>query len=167
MSKKYILLTSIVLLSTPLMANKLVCPALTYSDIKHVTKEGGDFDVGSSRFSLTGFASLPNWMNPITKRNFAPEIVNVEHEDTARLKCNYTYKTLIGKSYKFSIQAVIENKTLMALAALGYQPNTTYAEMQKGYRKKALSAHPDKGGSTDAMQKLNSNWDNIKMHFGM
>ena len=165
MIKKYLLVSSVILMTTPLMANNLVCPALKYNHIKNVTKDGSEFVVDKFRFALQGFASLPNWQNPITIASWAPVIVSVEYADTAMLKCNYSYKTLMGNKYNFSIQAVIDDKTLMALAAMGYRPDTTFSDMHKEYKKKALILHPDKGGSKEVMQKLNDGWGEIKEYF--
>ena len=158
--------------STPLLAlNNLVCPALKYSDIKNVTENSPEFTFDYSdqhhvTFRLEGAAALPNWTNPITKTSWAPTVESEEFAGTAMLKCNYTYKTLIGQAYNFSIQAVLEDDLLMALADLGVAPDTPFNDIKKAYRSASLVAHPDKGGSVEAMQVLNSKYDVVKAHFG-
>jgi len=170
MKNKLPLIISITFLSaSPLIANNLVCPALKYNDIKNVTRDGGEFTVGNLRFTLeSGYASLPNWTNPLTKRNWAPTVASVEFEGTAMLKCNYTYTSSVRKKdYSFAIQALIREEVLIALANLGFAPNSKFDDIKKAYRNMALSAHPDKGGSVERMQELNNNYDIIKAHFGL
>ena len=123
----------VVLMTSPLMANKLVCPVLT-------------------------------WKNPIFKTNFKPTVESTENYGSPALKCNYKHSTPKG-TYRFSIQKIINDNVLVAMANMQVNPMTKYTDMTKAYRKKALSAHPDKGGSTEAMQSLNNDWDLIKKHF--
>ena len=171
--KKISMVLGVALLaSTPLFAgNNLICPALKYSDIKKVTNSSSEFTFKYSdnyqvRFRLEGAAALPNWTNPLTKTRWAPEVEGEEFTGTAMLKCNYKYKTLIGKTYKFSIQAVLKDDLLMAIAGFGLSPDAQFKAIKKAYRTVSLVVHPDKGGSVEAMQTLNSQYDVIKAHFG-
>tara|TARA_R110002095_G_scaffold163758_6_gene141924 strand:- start:1233 stop:1745 length:513 start_codon:yes stop_codon:yes gene_type:complete len=164
---KYIAIAAVILTTTPLIANNLVCPALTYNDVRSVKSDGDRITVNGNTFTLKGAKALPNWSNPITKIKWKPEVVSQENEGTAMLKCNYSYKTLIGRTYTFSIESFIEENVLIALAQMKLNPSMTYKAMGKAYKKEALRAHPDKDGSTEKMQDLNNNWDAIKAHFGM
>ncbi len=158
--------------ATPIMAlNNLVCPTVTYQDIKNINADGELFTVTGAnglqmRFALVGFAALPNWSNPITKINWAPTLESTEFENSAILKCHYSYKTLIGRKYSFSIQAVPDEKVLISIAAFGKTLDTPFKGLKKVYRTRSLQAHPDKGGSVQVMQDLNNQWDDIKAHFG-
>jgi len=45
---------------------------------------------------------------------------------------------------------------------LGVDYNATEEEVTKAYREKAAKAHPDKGGSTYEMSKLNAAYDTLR-----
>ena len=38
---------------------------------------------------------------------------------------------------------------------------TTFDELRKDYKRLALLNHPDRGGSTEAMQQINNEYDNL------
>ena len=42
---------------------------------------------------------------------------------------------------------------------LGTDPSSTFNEIKSAYRKKALTCHPDRGGSHEAMVKVNEAWE--------
>ena len=44
-------------------------------------------------------------------------------------------------------------------AALGVQRDIEQAALKKAYRQAVLLAHPDKGGTDDAMSKVNEAWE--------
>ncbi len=48
------------------------------------------------------------------------------------------------------------NKSLDPFAILGINMNSTRAEVESAYKKKAWSCHPDRGGSNQAMAMVNA-----------
>jgi len=50
----------------------------------------------------------------------------------------------------------VVDKTLDPFAILGVNPDSTKAEVQSAYKKKAWAAHPDRGGSNKAMAMVNA-----------
>ena len=50
-------------------------------------------------------------------------------------------------------------------AILNARQGMSYDEVQKCFRKAARGAHPDRGGSTEAMQAVNMAWDEAKATF--
>lgn len=51
-------------------------------------------------------------------------------------------------------------------AVLGCPADTTFAAARAAYIGEAKRCHPDNGGSTEAMQRLNTAWDQARQHFG-
>ncbi len=49
---------------------------------------------------------------------------------------------------------------------LGLKPGASAEEIEKAFRQKAQFAHPDAGGSTEAMQRLNEAWRKLKERAG-
>jgi hypothetical protein len=49
---------------------------------------------------------------------------------------------------------------------LGVSADATYESALEAYRAEAMKCHPDRGGSHEAMSRLNNSWDQARRHFG-
>jgi len=49
---------------------------------------------------------------------------------------------------------------------LGVPADCSYEVALEAYRREAMNCHPDRGGSHDAMSRLNGSWDQARLHFG-
>lgn len=158
-------------------ANNLVCPALTFSDVKRLTSERDTFQVANNpgHFQVVeGYDNLPNRIsNPITlAMKWRPTVKSTEHDDSAVLKCNYEYKTALGKEYTFSIQNMPQDPQKYLQAVHTIDPSiarmdVTFTDIKKAYRNASRTAHPDKGGSEERQKELNGAYDAVKPVFGM
>ncbi len=65
---------------------------------------------------------------------------------TMRIKINVRLEELSGST----------DKSLDPFAILGVDQNSTRADVESAYKKKAWGAHPDRGGSNQAMAMVNA-----------
>ena len=50
------------------------------------------------------------------------------------------------------------------ISELGWTPQNTRADINRKYRRRALKAHPDKGGSQAAFERLTAAYEEAKRH---
>ena len=64
------------------------------------------------------------------------------------------------------LQTKVEGEDLNPFDILGVSPEATKEDVDKAYRKKAKTQHPDKGGSHEEMIKVNAAYEAIYMFKG-
>ncbi|CAF1011247.1 unnamed protein product [Brachionus calyciflorus] len=103
------------------------------------------------------FSLAINLGKQFTGRITNPLISNVVEHIVPSVKFNgNSNDSIIQKNDDDSSKVNQNTEFQNALKTLGLGPNPTLAEITRAYRLKSLLNHPDRGGSTEAMQRINN-----------
>lgn len=102
--------------------------------------------------NLLGWEGLDlAWMTPETRQRFQQELIHLvtlsEPDREAYLHANESWKSPLGL-FRESPEAISD------LAELGLEPPCSSADIRQAYRRKARTAHPDRGGDQRAFIRL-------------
>ena len=85
----------------------------------------------------------------------SPDEIAAIHVDRARTELRHGGLHIVRQTFKGFVALPAPEGAMPWREVLGLAGPVTVAEIDRAYRDKAATAHPDKGGSSEAMQQLN------------